>query len=168
MEHADIVIVGGGQSGLAGAHAALVRDLHPVVLTASSEASCSWPRYYDSLKLFSPARYSELPGRAFGGDPDRFPTRDELVEYLRAYAAELGADVRTGQRVTAVTRLEGGGFVIRTAAELELSTDLLIAGTGGFGSPYGPTCKAWSCSRATSSTPPTTATPRHTSAGASS
>jgi putative flavoprotein involved in K+ transport len=141
MEHADIVIVGGGQSALAAAYAALQRDLHPVVLTASSEASGSWPNYYDSLTLFSPSRYSELPGRPFGGDPDRYPTRDELAGYLRAYAAELGADIRTGQRVVAVGRRDGGGFVVRTETELELSTDLVIAATGGFGSPYRPSLR---------------------------
>ncbi len=138
MEHTDIVIVGGGQSGLAAAYAARQRELHPVVLAASPEASGSWPNYYESLSLFSPARYSELPGRPFGGDPDRYPTRDELAAYLRAYAAELGVDIRTGQRVVAVDRRDGGGFVVRTDAELELSTDLVIAATGSFGSPYRP------------------------------
>ncbi|GAA4571815.1 hypothetical protein GCM10023176_33330 [Micromonospora coerulea] len=61
------------------------------------------PAYYDSLTLFSPARYSALPGMAFGGgDPDRYPARDEVVAYLHRYAGSVDADIRTGVRVTAV------------------------------------------------------------------
>src|SRR5829696_6603501 len=96
VDRADLVIVGGGQSGLSAAHAAIGRGLRPLLLTASAEPVGSWPAYYDSLTLFSPARYSELPGRSFGGDRDRYPTRDELAGYLRACAAELDADIRTG------------------------------------------------------------------------
>ena len=58
VEHADLVVVGAGQSGLATAHAALRAGLQPVVLEADRGAAGSWPRYYDSLTLFSPARYS--------------------------------------------------------------------------------------------------------------
>ncbi|WP_030611013.1 hypothetical protein [Streptomyces sclerotialus] len=66
MEHFDIAIIGGGQSDLAAAHAVRERGLQPVVLEASAQAAGSWPRYYDSLTLFSPARYNSLPGLPFG------------------------------------------------------------------------------------------------------
>src|SRR3954467_13560111 len=98
MTH-DIVIIGGGQSRLSAAYAPPRQGLQPLLLTASREPVGSWPAYYDSLTLFSPARYSELPGRPFRGDPDRYPTRDEVVDYLRAYATDLDADIRTGHRV---------------------------------------------------------------------
>src|SRR5687768_428814 len=137
-EHADIVIVGGGQAGLAAAHAARAAGLGPVVLEAGAEPVGSWPRYYESLTLFSPARYSTLPGRPFPGDPDRYPTRDELVAYLRDYAAGLDADIRCGQRGPAVTALGAGGFEVATAAGPTLRTSRLVAASGGFGAPYRP------------------------------
>jgi putative flavoprotein involved in K+ transport len=138
MEHADLVIIGGGQSGLAAAYAAEQRGLQAVLFTDAPEAAGSWPRYYDNLTLFSPARYSELPGRAFGGDPDRYPTRDELADYLRSYAAGLRADIRTGHRVTEVERRDAGGFAVRTSTGAELTAELVIAATGSFGEPFRP------------------------------
>lgn len=138
MEHVDVAIVGAGQAGLAAAHAARRAGLAPVVLEAGDEPGGSWSHYYDSLVLFSPARYSELPGRRFPGDPERYPTRDELVEYLRAYARELDADIRTRQRVARVTPQAGGGFVLATEACRELTADLVIAASGGFGTPHRP------------------------------
>ncbi|MDA5286599.1 FAD-dependent oxidoreductase [Streptomyces sp. Isolate_45] len=62
MEHVDVVVVGAGQAGLATAYALVGHGLKPVVLEASDRSAGSWPRYYDSLTLFSPARFSSLPG----------------------------------------------------------------------------------------------------------
>ena len=134
MSELDIVIIGGGQSGLAAAYAARRAGLSFVVLEAADEAAGSWPRYYDSLTLFSPARYSELPGRPFGGDPDRYPSRDELADYLRAYAGDFDGHILTGQRVTRVE----AGFTVHTEAGLELHAKRIVAATGGFGAPYRP------------------------------
>jgi len=109
MEHVDVAVIGAGQSGPATAQALLRDGLRPVVLEAWERAAGSWPRYYDSLTLFSPARYSALPGLPFpGADPHRYPHRDEVVAYLTAYAAHLDADIRTGRRVAAVRRGDGG------------------------------------------------------------
>src|SRR5215211_8217318 len=123
MGHVDLVIIGGGQAGLATAHAARRAGLASVVLEAGDEPVGSWPRYYDSLALFSPARFSELPGLRFAGDPGRYPTRDELIEYLRAYARRLDADIRTGQRVLRVARADDR-FAVVTESGFELTADL--------------------------------------------
>ena len=136
-ELADIVVVGGGQSGLAAARAALDAGLAPVVLEAGDEPVGSWPHYYDSLTLFSPARYSALAGMPFPGDPERYPRRDEVVDHLRAYAEALPADIRCGRRVEAV-RPVGAGFEVVTADGLRLLAPRVIAATGGFGSPHRP------------------------------
>lgn len=129
---ADVVIVGGGQSGLAAAYAAGRAGLRSLVLEAGPEPVGSWPYYYDSLALFSPARFSALPGRPFPGDGDRYPTRDEVVAYLRAYAADLDADIRCDQRVDRVDRGDDGRLVARTATRLEVEGGMVIAATGGF------------------------------------
>ena len=89
VEHADLVVVGAGQAVLAAAYAAQRAGLEPVVLEASAEPTGSWPRYYESLSLFSPARYSSLPERPLPGDPERYPTRDEVAAYLRTTPSGL-------------------------------------------------------------------------------
>jgi putative flavoprotein involved in K+ transport len=134
---ADLVVVGGGQSGLATAAVARQAGLRPVVLEAGEDPVGSWPRYYDSLTLFSPARFSALPGRPFPGDPDRYPTRDEVTDYLRAYAKGLDADIRCGERVTAVST-EDAGVTVRTGAGARLRARLVVAATGSYTRPHRP------------------------------
>ncbi|CAL9341594.1 putative oxidoreductase CzcO [Streptomyces sp. enrichment culture] len=138
MEHADIAVIGGGQSGLAAAHALLRHGLRPVVFEASDRAAGSWPRYYDSLTLFSPARYSSLPGMPFpGAGRDRHPHRDEVVAYLTAYANRLNADIRTSCRVTAVRRT-GDVLSVELEGGDRLSARGVVAASGTFGRPHRP------------------------------
>ncbi|GKQ41960.1 NAD(P)/FAD-dependent oxidoreductase [Streptomyces sp. A012304] len=138
MEHIDVAVIGGGQAGLATAHALLRCGLRPVVLEASDRAAGSWPRYYDSLTLFSPARYSSLPGMPFpGADRDRHPHRDEVVAYLTAYAGRLDADIRTRRRVTSVRRA-GSAFEVALDGGGRLAARAVVAASGTFGRPYRP------------------------------
>ncbi|WBB58157.1 NAD(P)/FAD-dependent oxidoreductase [Streptomyces sp. WMMC500] len=129
MEKCDVVVIGAGQSGLAAAYELRRRGLTPVVLEASDRPAGSWPGYYDSLTLFSPARHSALPGLDFPGDPERYPHRDEVVAYLERYAVGLDADIRTRTRVEAVAA-DGPGFVVRTGAGAELSAAGLVVAAG--------------------------------------
>ncbi|PWR09032.1 FAD-dependent oxidoreductase [Micromonospora acroterricola] len=134
-----VVIVGGGQSGLSAARAALSAGLRPVVLEAGVEPVGSWPGYYESLTLFSPARYSSLPGMTFdGGDPDRYPIRDEVVAYLRRYSASIDAEIRTGARVTAVHPRPGGGYLVHTDSGDDIAAAGVVAASGSFSNPYLP------------------------------
>src|SRR5436190_1303337 len=73
----------------------------------------SWPRYYDSLKLFSTARFSGLPGLPFPGVPDRYPGRDEVVHYLRSYAAHFDLPLELSTRVDTI-ELADRLFHVRT------------------------------------------------------
>jgi putative flavoprotein involved in K+ transport len=134
----DVVVVGGGQSGLAAARALGAAGLAPLVLEAGAEPVGSWPHYYDSLRLFSPAAYSGLPGFPFRGDPERYPARDEVVDYLREFARTVDADVRTGSRVTSVMRTDDRGFLVRTDTGETIHAAAVVAATGSFGSPYTP------------------------------
>ena len=133
-----VVIVGGGQSGLAAARAVRDAGLRPLVLESGDRPVGSWPSYYDSLTLFSPAEYSSCPGMAFGGDPDRYPTRDEVVAYLERYAASLDVEIRTNTRVETVETGERG-FVVRTADGQSIDAAGVVAASGSFSHPYLPT-----------------------------
>ncbi|MBG0566600.1 flavin-containing monooxygenase [Actinoplanes aureus] len=137
MTAVDLVVVGGGQAGLATAHTAVQRGLRPLVLDASPGPGGSWPSYYDSLTLFSPARFSALPGLPFPGDPERYPLRDEVVDYLTSYTNRLDADVRFGSRVEQVT-VDGDRFIVTVDDGSPVRTPAVVAASGGFGTPYRP------------------------------
>ncbi|GAD83352.1 NAD(P)/FAD-dependent oxidoreductase [Nocardia asteroides NBRC 15531] len=133
----DAVIIGAGQSGLAAAHHLRRRGLSTAVVEAGPEPVGSWPYYYDSLTLFSPAKYSSLPGLAFPAQPDHYPRRDEVVDYLRRYAAGLDVDFHTNQRITTVDH-DGHQFSAHTDTGTTFTAPRLIAATGGFATPNYP------------------------------
>ena len=133
----DVVVIGAGQSGLAAAHALLARGVSPVVLEAGDRAAGSWPCYYDSLKAFSPARFNSMPGMPFPGDPDRYPARDEVADYLDKYAAALDVKIHTRTRVATVGK-DDGEFMVVTADGRRLRAAGIVAASGSFSSPYRP------------------------------
>ncbi len=104
-QHREVVVIGGGQAGLAVGHFLARQGRDFVILEAADRAAAAWRDRWDSLRLFTPARYDSLPGKPFPGDPEHYPTRDEVVEYLTDYAADLPVElgsrvrhVRTGER----------------------------------------------------------------------
>jgi putative flavoprotein involved in K+ transport len=138
----DALVVGAGQAGLAAGYHLQRADLSFEILEASGAPGGSWPGYYDSLKLFSPARYSGLPGMPFPGPPDRYPARDEVVGYLRGYAEAFGLPVLAGKRVLRAerdaVRDAGVGFRLLTDDGGEHRARTLIAATGSFARPHRP------------------------------
>jgi len=127
----DVAVVGGGQAGLAIGHF-LARDGRRfTILEAGDSVGTAWRERWDSLVLFTSRRYDALPGLEFPGDPDGYPTRDEVIAYLERYAADL--PVETGSAVRSV-RARDGGF------ELELDgrtveADQVVVATGPFQTP---------------------------------
>src|SRR6476620_3905839 len=81
----DVVVVGAGQAGLATGLALRNAGLRFMILEAQNKVGGAWPGYYDSLRLFSPARFSALPGMPLPGEPGRYPARDDISAYLRRY-----------------------------------------------------------------------------------
>jgi putative flavoprotein involved in K+ transport len=134
----DVVVIGAGQSGLTAARALQAHGIAPVVLEAGPDPTGSWPHYYDSLTLFSPVRFSGMPGLDFPGDPDRYPHRDEVISYLRRYAAAVDADIRTRTPVTSVESGDHAGFLVRAATGQTFRAAGVVAATGSFGNPYLP------------------------------
>ncbi|WP_405910835.1 NAD(P)-binding domain-containing protein [Streptomyces sp. NBC_00828] len=138
MEHADLIVIGAGQSGLATAALAPRHGYARIlVLEAADQPGGAWPRYCDSLTLFSPAGYSSLPGMRFPGLPDRYPTRDEVVDYLRAYASHLTTAIHTSTTVSSVTR-QGNAWSVRADGGREFTARAVVAATGDYGTPYLP------------------------------
>lgn len=133
----SVIIIGGGQSGLAAARAALEAGLRPTVLEAGDRPVGSWPHYYDSLTLFSPVRFNTFCGERFPGVPEGYPARDEVVGFLHRFADGLDAEIRTGVRVTAVEP-DGAAFMVRTESGEALHASAVIAASGSFGNPYVP------------------------------
>jgi cation diffusion facilitator CzcD-associated flavoprotein CzcO len=107
----DVVVIGGGQSGLAVGFYLRRTSLSYVILDAHTEPGGAWLHTWPSMRLFSPARFSSLPGWVMEGGPDYYPTRDEALDYLRRYEARYGLDLERPVRVTAVRR-EGEALVV--------------------------------------------------------
>src|SRR6478672_6423319 len=109
----DTVIIGGGQAGLSVGHHLAKRNQPFVILDAGARVGDSWRGRWDSLRLFTPARYSGLPGMRFPAPGWTFPTKDEMGDYLEAYAARFELPVRTGVNVERVSK-HGDRFVVGT------------------------------------------------------
>jgi putative flavoprotein involved in K+ transport len=109
----DVLVVGAGQAGLGTAWWLTRTGVGDVVVLDAGEVGGSWLRRWESLQLFTPRRFSRLPGLRFPAGPTASPSRTEMAGYLRTYAGRLGVPVRTG---TPVTRLTSGpdGFCAQT------------------------------------------------------
>jgi putative flavoprotein involved in K+ transport len=136
----DVVVIGGGQAGLAMARQLQLQGLSFVVLDTAAAAGETWRTRWDSLTLFTPGRHSALPGLPFPGDPDAFPTKDDVADYLADYADCFGLPVRHSSRVTRLTRTDGV-FVAETARGCHRSRAVVIA-TGPFQRPVIPASAA--------------------------
>lgn len=110
-ERFQVVVVGAGQAGLSvGYHLARL-GVNFVILDANERVGDPWRKRWDSLRLFTPARYDGLDGMPFPADPDSFPTKDDMADYLEAYAKKFALPVRHGVRVEHVSKQEDGWFL---------------------------------------------------------
>jgi putative flavoprotein involved in K+ transport len=95
-EQFDVVVIGAGQAGLSVGHHLARLGLSFVILEAQPRIGDSWRQRWDSLRLFTPAKFDSLDGWPYPGNPNYFPTKDEMADYLEAYAAHFKLPVRTG------------------------------------------------------------------------
>lgn len=136
----DLVVVGGGQSGLAVSWYARRAGLDHVVLDASPEPGGAWPRTWEQLRLFSPAEHSSLPGWPMPVPPggrDAYPGRDHVVDYLRRYEQRYSLPVRRPVRVVGLERSAQGLWLVRTDGEPVLARHVVSA-TGTWTAPFVP------------------------------
>jgi len=98
------LVIGGGQAGLSVGYHLAKRGLPFLILDANERIGDAWRNRWDSLRLFTPARYAGLPGMAFPGRGDAFPTKEQVAEYLEGYATRFRLPIRTGVRVDKLAR----------------------------------------------------------------
>ena len=132
-ERLETVVIGGGQAGLSVGYHLAKRDLPFVILDANERIGDAWRKRWDSLRLFTPARYNGLPGWPFPAPAWSFPTKDEVADYLEAYAARFDLPVQTGVRVDGLSR-EADRYVL-TAGDRRFEADHVVVASGAYQRP---------------------------------
>jgi putative flavoprotein involved in K+ transport len=135
-EQREVVVVGGGQAGLAVGSFLAGAGRRFTILEAAGEPAAAWRGRWNSLKLFTPARYDGLPGLPFPGQPDRYPGRDEVVGYLTDYARRFELPVELNSRVRSV-RARDTGFAV-DLADRTYEAEQVVVATGPFQVPFTP------------------------------
>ena len=125
-ERIETVVVGGGQAGLSVGYHLARRGLSFVILDANERIGDSWRRRWDSLRLFTPARFNGLDGMPFPGPAHSFSSKDEVADYLETYAARFRLPVRTGVRVRRLYR-NGARFLVDAEPHLFEADNVVVA-----------------------------------------
>ena len=136
VEHYEVVVIGGGQAGLAIGYFLARQGRRFVILEAADSVAAAWRSRWDSLLLFTPRRYDALAGLPFPGEPDGYPTRDEVIAYLERYAATFELPVELGSPVRSLKH--GDGHFVVGLDDRQLTADQVVVATGPFQVPNVP------------------------------
>jgi putative flavoprotein involved in K+ transport len=139
-ERVETLIIGAGQSGLSVGYFLARMGSEFLILDANERVGDVWRHRWDSLRLFTPARFAGLAGMPFPAPPHSFPTKDEMADFLEAYAARFVLPVRTGVRVDRLTRV-GDRFLV-TAGERRFEADNVVVAMSGYQKPRVPSFAA--------------------------
>ncbi|MEV2273486.1 flavin-containing monooxygenase [Nonomuraea africana] len=132
-----IIVIGAGQAGLAAGRELRLAGHDVLLLDAHPRLGESWRRRWDSLRLFTPARLSALPGMPFPGPGHRYPGKDEVADYLQAYADHFELPVQLATIVTGLRLTPNGGFEAATSHGT-VTGDGVVVATGPFQHPHIP------------------------------
>lgn len=132
----DCLIIGGGQSGLAVAYYLRRSSLSYLILDEQDEAGGAWLHTWNSLRLFSPAEHSSLPGWLMPKSDESYPKRNEVIAYLRDYEKRYKFPLKRSTRVLNVEK-HAEGYLVRTN-QGELLCKALVSATGTWASPFIP------------------------------
>lgn len=144
-ERYTTIVVGAGQAGLAVGYELQKRDEDFLILDGAPRVGESWQRRWDSLRLFTSAKHSSLPGLEFPASPLHFPSKDDVAAYLERYASTFDLPLRLNTRVSSLTAL-GGRYVLDTT-EVRYEAAHVIVATGPFQAPRIPEIAAQLSSR---------------------
>ncbi len=127
-----VLVIGAGQAGLAAAYRLQQSGIDFCIVEGAGRIGDSWRKRYASLTLFTPRRFSALPGLGLDGDPEGYATRDEFADYLERYADFHRLAVSTGTGVEKLNRRADGMFAaLLTTGEIVLAGSVIVS-TGGF------------------------------------
>jgi putative flavoprotein involved in K+ transport len=133
----DLIVIGAGQAGLVTGYFLQRTGCDFVLYERSPRIGDAWRHRYDSLVLFSPRAYSALPGLPLRGDPEGYPTKDEVADYLEAYAQTFHLPVRTSEGIVSLER-PASHFLARTSTGQRVEARAVIVATGAFQQPVVP------------------------------
>ena len=136
-ERIDTVVIGGGQAGLAAGYYLFQQKRDFVILDAHDRAGDSWRKRWESLRLFTPTRFNQLPGMPFPKSAIRFPTKDEMADYLESYVAHFQLPMLFNTKVEELGR-DVDAYLI-AAGTLHLKANHVIVATGACSTPRVPT-----------------------------
>lgn len=125
---AQVIVIGGGQAGLTAGYYLARARIPFLILDAEARPGDAWRRRWDSLELFTTARYSALPGLPFPGGPEHFPGKDEVADYLETYARTHELPVRHDSRVTSLEPCDGGYRAVTASGGYEAAQVIISAG----------------------------------------
>lgn len=130
----DVIVIGAGQAGLAMGRMLQQAGREFLILDAAKNVGSAWRTRWDSLRLFTPARYSALPGMPFPADPDHYATKDEVAEYLEAYARAFSLPLGLDEGVRSVHSFGAARHTVTTDYARYQARHVVIA-TGGYSTP---------------------------------
>jgi putative flavoprotein involved in K+ transport len=135
-EPLEVAVIGGSQAGLAMGYYLAQQRRRFVIFERGDSVAPAWRERWDSLKLFTPRGYSALPGLPFPGDPDDYPTRDEVIAYLEQYAETFELPIELNSEVHRLSR-EEERFVLDIHGR-RITADQVVVATGPFQTPFAP------------------------------
>ena len=135
-ERIQTVVIGAGQAGLSVGYHLARRGLSFVILDANARVGDNWRKRWDSLRLFTPARYDGLAGMAFPASPTAFPTKNEMADFLESYAARFKLPIRNGVKVERLSR-HGRGYLV-SAGNQTIGADHVVVAMSNYQSPHVP------------------------------
>ena len=135
-ERIHTIVIGGGQAGLAVGYYLRKQGINFLILDANNRIGNAWRNRWDSLRLFTPARYVQMPGMSFPGNGEAFPTKDQIADYLESYAERFKLPVQCGVKVNRLSE-ENGHFLV-DAGQLQYEADNVIVAMADYQVPKVP------------------------------